>query len=121
MPFKNNQNDTINLANAIAAGFNFYFNYTGNVSCLEFTTGLDNQSNTVWDFQSCTEMVFPYCSNGILDMFFPTQWNLTANNEMCFSQYNVTPRINWEAYHYGEKSRQLKSHSNIVFSNGGIY
>lgn len=60
------------LLQALAAAVLVYYNYTGSVSCLnvsvDATGSLGEQG---WDFQACTEMVMPMCTNGVEDMFPP--------------------------------------------------
>ncbi|KAF5927066.1 hypothetical protein HPG69_018332 [Diceros bicornis minor] len=88
--------DTQLLQNIFQA-LNVYYNYSG---------------------QACTEMVMPFCSNGIDDMFEPHSWNLQEFSDDCFKQWGVRPRPSWITTMYGGKN--ISSHTNIIFSNGDL-
>lgn len=69
--------------------------------------------------KTCTEFVFPSCSNGTTDMFEAEPWDELAYNKECEKDYKVTPKSEWPLYNYGGSLNDLKYHSNIIFSNGG--
>ncbi|NXV51061.1 PCP carboxypeptidase, partial [Uria aalge] len=69
-------------------------------------------------FQACTEMVMPMCTDGVNDMFEPQKWDFEALSEECYRLWGVRPRPSWILSMYGGKN--ISSHSNIVFSNGGL-
>ncbi|NXI68716.1 PCP carboxypeptidase, partial [Anseranas semipalmata] len=69
-------------------------------------------------FQVCTEMVMPMCTDGVNDMFEPQKWDFDALSEECFRLWGVRPRPSWILSMYGGKN--ISSHSNIIFSNGGL-
>ncbi|KAJ8297981.1 hypothetical protein KUTeg_024512 [Tegillarca granosa] len=77
---------------------NLYYNYTGYTKCLD------------------VEMVMPMCSNGKTDMFQPSPWNFEEYSKACYQRWKVYPRKNWIRQQYLGKN--LKSTSNIIFSNG---
>ncbi|XP_073937888.1 lysosomal Pro-X carboxypeptidase isoform X2 [Castor canadensis] len=110
--------DSLMLENIFQA-LNVYYNYSGQVKCLNMseiaTSSLGSQG---WSYQACTEMVMPFCSNGVDDMFEPQQWNLKKFSDDCFSQWHVRPRPSWITTMYGGKN--ISSHTNIVFSNGDL-
>ena len=51
--------------------------------------------------QTCTEMVFPMCSNGIDDMFEPEAWDYEAYRKSCYEQFKIYPRREWETINFG--------------------
>ncbi|XP_051004913.1 lysosomal Pro-X carboxypeptidase isoform X2 [Acomys russatus] len=71
-----------------------------------------------WPIKACTEMVMPFCTNGVGDMFEPSLWDLEKFSDDCFNQWGVKPRPHWMTTLYGGKN--ISSHSNIVFSNGDL-
>ncbi|XP_020373927.2 lysosomal Pro-X carboxypeptidase isoform X2 [Rhincodon typus] len=107
------------LLQNIFKAVNIYYNYTGNVACLNIsqtaTSSLDDRG---WDYQTCTEMVMPSCSDGINDMFEPMPWDLQSYSDNCKKDWGLLPRPQWMTTVYGGKN--ISSHSNIVFSNGGL-
>jgi lysosomal Pro-X carboxypeptidase len=115
--------DPIDLLRAVYNGVNVYQNYTGQTRCLDI--GSDVDANTVdmvaWTYQTCTEFVFPMCSNGKNDMFQPAKWDPRANSLACFNQFQTAPRAEWPSIGYGVSVADFKSFSNIIFSNGGFY
>lgn len=103
------------LISGLAKALQVYYNYTGQISC--FSLSSSGPIETLgWFYQSCTEMVMPFCTNGITDMFQPSSWNFTKYSLTCYEAWKVYPRKNWIKTYYGGKN--IESASNIVFSNG---
>ncbi|CAG0879563.1 unnamed protein product [Darwinula stevensoni] len=101
------------LNHAIQVGFN----YTGKKNCLEYRDAdMHGLSTQGWDYQACTEMVMPMCSDGIHDMFEPEAWDYGQFAKNCQKLFGTVPRPYMVPIIYGGKD--LKYASNIVFSNG---
>ena len=77
-------------------GVSVYFNYTGEAKCLNLGQEDDIGGNTatatdrlpapgagMWSYQSCTEMVMPFCFDGENDMFEKQEWDLEAYSKQC--------------------------------------
>ncbi|KAF4525168.1 hypothetical protein B566_EDAN014759 [Ephemera danica] len=96
-----------------------YFNFTGTASCLN----VDDQAGPNlgvdgWDYQACTEMVMPMCSDGEKDMFEPQKWDLVKYVKDCKSKFwGVEPQPQLVPLRYGGLDLASAS-SNIIFSNG---
>ncbi|XP_031243250.1 lysosomal Pro-X carboxypeptidase isoform X1 [Mastomys coucha] len=113
-----NVSDTVLVQNIFQA-LNVYYNYSGQAKCLNISqTSTSSLGSMGWNFQACTEMVMPICSNGIDDMFEPFLWDLESYSNDCFNQWGVRPRPHWMITMYGGKN--ISSHSNIIFSNGDL-
>ncbi|KAJ8280669.1 hypothetical protein GJAV_G00057550 [Gymnothorax javanicus] len=109
----------LQLLHGISQAVKVYFNYTGNTQCLNMSqTATKNLGNKGWDYQACTEMVMPMCTDGVQDMFEPQDWDFGAFAEECQALFGVRPRSDWADTVYGGKN--IKSHTNIIFSNGGL-
>jgi len=109
--------DDLTLLKALAQSINVYMNGTGQATCFDWQqSATGNLGEQGWNFQACTEMVMPFCSNGIDDFFEAQSWNLTSITQSCQSTYGVTPRPRWIETQYGGKD--LAGSSNIIFSNG---
>ncbi|XP_069495981.1 lysosomal Pro-X carboxypeptidase [Ambystoma mexicanum] len=107
------------LLKNIFKAVNVYYNYTGNTQCLNISQAATvSLGDRGWSYQACTEMVMPICSNGIKDMFEPLPWDFKSYADDCFKQWGVIPRLTWITTEFGGKN--ISSHSNIVFSNGGL-
>lgn len=108
--------DDDRLLLGINGGLNVFHNNSGQRQCFSFAQhssgGLGDDG---WNFQACTEMTMPMCSNGT-DMFEVQTWNFSAFAESCHAQFGVRSRIDWATINYGGKN--LNAASNIVFSNG---
>ncbi|XP_014462073.2 lysosomal Pro-X carboxypeptidase [Alligator mississippiensis] len=110
--------DKLLLQNIFQA-VNIYYNYSGVASCLNIShTATKNLGEVGWYYQACTEMVMPMCTDGVNDMFEPQKWDFQAFSEECFKLWGVRPRPSWITSVYGGKN--ISSHSNIIFSNGGL-
>ncbi|NXF85330.1 PCP carboxypeptidase, partial [Eubucco bourcierii] len=110
--------DKLLLQNVFQA-VNLYYNYSGGASCLDMSeTATKSLGQLGWYYQACTEMVMPMCTDGINDMFEPQKWDFDALSEECYRLWGVRPRPSWILSMYGGKN--ISSHSNIVFSNGGL-
>ncbi|XP_005074170.1 lysosomal Pro-X carboxypeptidase [Mesocricetus auratus] len=113
-----NVSDTVLLQNIFKA-LNVYYNYSGQAQCLSISqTATPSLGSTGWSYQSCTEMVMPFCANGVDDMFESYVWDFERFSDDCFNQWGVKPRPNWITTLYGGKN--ISSHSNIIFSNGDL-
>ena len=111
----------IDVLRAVYSGINVYLNFTGSTPCCDIDS--DINSNTVnmvsWNYQTCTEFVFPMCSTGKKDMFEPQKWDFSTYSVTCYDQFKTLPRSEWPAVNYGVDVADIKSYSNIIFSNGG--
>ncbi|XP_050520084.1 lysosomal Pro-X carboxypeptidase [Daktulosphaira vitifoliae] len=114
---KNSHSDDYTLLKTVFQGLGVYFNFTGSTQCLNVNnSATPNLSYKGWDYQSCTEMVMPMCSNGIKDIFENSPWNISEYTQQCFNKYGVRPALNTIEKIYGGKN--LNGVSNIIFSNG---
>ncbi|KAK3100015.1 hypothetical protein FSP39_013477 [Pinctada imbricata] len=105
------------LLTATFEALNYYYNYTGTTKCLNFDQEATQDLGTMgWDYQACTEMVMPTCTDGKSDMFEPSPWNFSQYADDCYKKWKVRPDLNWVTTHYGGKD--LSEASNIIFSNG---
>ncbi|XP_057864866.2 uncharacterized protein LOC131072648 [Cryptomeria japonica] len=74
-----------------------------------------------WDWQTCTEMVFPWSDPPGTTMFPPYFFHIKAYSRDCYLKYGVVPRQHWATIEFGghDIKRVLKDFgSNIIFSNG---
>jgi len=92
-----------------------YFNFTGDAKCLNLAEE-DDIGADMWNYQACSEMVMPFCFNGINDMFEPSKWDIREFAKSCERDWKVVPRPNMANLMYG--GRNLDAASNIIFSNG---
>lgn len=107
------------LLYGVAQAAKVYYNFTGSSPCLNTSqTATSSLGSLGWFYQSCTEMVMPMCTDGVHDMFEPEEWNFQAFAEECNAVFGVRPRADWADAVYGGK--EIASHSNIIFSNGGL-
>ncbi|XP_053417134.1 lysosomal Pro-X carboxypeptidase isoform X2 [Nycticebus coucang] len=113
-----NVSDSLMMQNIFQA-LNIYYNYSGEAQCLNVSaTTTSSLGSLGWSYQACTEIVMPFCTNGIDDMFEPHAWNLKEFSDECFKQWGVRPSPSWITTTYGGKN--INSHTNIVFSNGEL-
>lgn len=107
------------LLQGVSRAAKVYYNYTGSSSCLNISqTATASLGALGWFYQACTEMVMPMCTDGVQDMFEPEEWNFEAFSDECKAMFGVRPRADWAGTVYGAKD--IASHSNIIFSNGGL-
>ncbi|XP_002401170.4 lysosomal Pro-X carboxypeptidase-like [Ixodes scapularis] len=106
------------IVDAVSQVVNIFFNTTGTRQCNDINAFHDvlNSVLIAWDFQGCTELVMPTCSDGLTDMFYPLIWNVTETIQDCQQRFNVTPDLYKAVMTYG--GRNMESASNIIFSNG---
>ncbi|XP_033743096.1 lysosomal Pro-X carboxypeptidase-like [Pecten maximus] len=109
--------DGVPLIQALSSAVKVYYNYTGQAKCLNVNqNAVGSLGDQLWGYQACTEMVMPSCSNGVTDMFEPTTYNFSLVSDACFKQFKIRPRKSWVITEYLGKN--LKTASNIIFSNG---
>lgn len=117
--FKNPDVSDAQLLQNIFQALNVYYNYSGQARCLNISeTSTRSLGSLGWSYQACTEMVMPFCTNGVDDMFEPSSWDLQEFSDGCFRQWGVRPRPSWITTMYGGKN--ISSHTNIIFSNGDL-
>ncbi|XP_055351544.1 lysosomal Pro-X carboxypeptidase-like [Paramacrobiotus metropolitanus] len=106
---------------AVFKAVSVYYNYSGQATgCFNIS---DSSSGTAlgdiqWDYQACSEMVIPDCSDGKKDMFYYRPWNLTEYSDSCQKTFNVRPDTRLAIREYGGDN--LQAYSNIIFSNGNL-
>ncbi|XP_075707502.1 lysosomal Pro-X carboxypeptidase [Rhinoderma darwinii] len=111
--------DDKELLQNLFQAINVYYNYTGNTPCLNTSqTAVGSLDDLGWSYQACTEMVMPFCSDGVTDMFEPQTWNFEAFSDECYKQWGIRPRPEWITSMYGGKN--ISAASNIIFSNGDL-
>ncbi|XP_069825817.1 lysosomal Pro-X carboxypeptidase [Dendropsophus ebraccatus] len=116
---KNPNLDDKELLQNLFQAINVYYNYTGNTPCLNTSqTAVGSLDDLGWSYQACTEMVMPFCSDGVTDMFEPQTWNFEAFSDDCYKQWGIRPRPKWITSVYGGKN--ITAASNIIFSNGDL-
>lgn len=118
-----NRTYPIDTLKAIYNGVNVYLNYTGGLKCVNINDDIDSDTVNMisWTYQTCTEFVFPMCSNGKTDMFEAKEWNLSEYASSCMKQFSGTvPKSEWPVINYGVSIEDLKSYTNIIFSNGDL-
>ncbi|KAI3384049.1 hypothetical protein SNEBB_004123 [Seison nebaliae] len=109
-----------NVLEAIANGIFIYTNYSGGAGkCFNYTdSNPSGLGDDAWDYQSCTEIVMPMCSNGSSDMFEPIEWDFQKYSEECQRKWEIIPDPDWLRLEFGGKD--LSPYSNIFFSNGDL-
>eukprot|EP00033_Pygsuia_biforma_P000469 GCRY01000555.1.p1 GENE.GCRY01000555.1~~GCRY01000555.1.p1 ORF type:complete len:498 (-),score=114.63 GCRY01000555.1:77-1513(-) len=96
-----------------------YYNTTGEMKCFNTSTPVSPTLGMgAWDYQACTEMVFPTSQDGVRDFFYPPEpWSLAAYTKQCL-QTGTTPRPLEALDMYGGK--KLAGVTQIIFSNGEL-
>ncbi|OQV22879.1 Lysosomal Pro-X carboxypeptidase [Hypsibius exemplaris] len=106
---------------AVYKGISVYYNYTGQVKdCFNISDSSTGTAlgDTQWDYQACSELVMPDCTDGKTDMFYYRPWNISEYNRECHKNFAVKPDPSLAIREYG--GRDLVAHSNIIFSNGKL-
>nr|XP_027201266.1 lysosomal Pro-X carboxypeptidase-like [Dermatophagoides pteronyssinus] len=70
-----------------------------------------------WDFQTCTELALPLCSDGVNDMFELSEWKMEQFSNDCHKKYGINPDPHKPLRIFGGKNIQHTA-TNIIFSNG---
>nr|XP_039263867.1 lysosomal Pro-X carboxypeptidase-like [Styela clava] len=109
----------IELLNQVREAAGVFYNYSGQSDCFsldsEASPGL---SAGLWYYQTCTEMVMPFCADGFNDMFKPAKWTIEDFTKECQKKFGTTPRPVWPILQFG--GRDWSQESNIIFSNGKL-
>ncbi|XP_058444592.1 lysosomal Pro-X carboxypeptidase [Malaya genurostris] len=108
----------LELISRLQEAVSIYSNYTGKTKCLDISSSYDSSmGDKGWEFQTCTEMMMPMCSEGTgKDMFPKKPWDEKKFSDDCFKKFGVRPKSNVAFTMYG--GLYLDGVSNIVFSNG---
>lgn len=114
---KNSGNGDKNLIKELTKGLSVYFNHSKALKCLYLPKD-GKEFLGAWNYQSCTEMAYPLCSDGKHDMFYRSNWDIKGVSEVCKRTWQVKPDLTRIKLQYG--NRDIAEHSNIVFSNGDM-
>ncbi|GAB1607043.1 dipeptidyl peptidase 2-like [Argonauta hians] len=68
-----------------------------------------------WDYQLCNDLMPPTGSNNVTDMFPVLPFNEEIRKAYCMKKWGRTPSYDWDYW-----GQDLKTTSNIVFSNGDL-
>eukprot|EP01091_Cochliopodium_minus_P011042 TRINITY_DN3063_c0_g1_i1.p1 TRINITY_DN3063_c0_g1~~TRINITY_DN3063_c0_g1_i1.p1 ORF type:complete len:493 (+),score=126.84 TRINITY_DN3063_c0_g1_i1:2-1480(+) len=106
---------TTQFVEALAAGMQSFFNYSGNAKCLNVNTDVPNWGVCCgWNYLACTEIYLPFAQRG---MWYPeTTWNVTSDKLGCVQEFGVGLRPNWGKIGFG--GFNITTATNILFSNG---
>ncbi|CAI9738467.1 dipeptidyl peptidase 2-like [Octopus vulgaris] len=72
-------------------------------------------ASVAWDFQLCGDLAPPTGTNNVTDMFPVLPFNDKIRDYYCQKVWNTVPTYDWEYW-----GQDLKTTSNIVFSNGDL-
>ncbi|EEF38691.1 lysosomal pro-X carboxypeptidase, putative [Ricinus communis] len=89
-------------------------------SCHDIFT-LELSNNGSWDWQTCTEMVFPIGYGDNETMFQPSPFDINNYKKECLQVFGIKPRPHWVTTEFG--GHDIKTvlgnfASNIIFANG---
>ena len=105
------------LLTDLANGLSVYFNRSKSLKCLHLPKN-GKEFLGSWNYQSCTEMLYPLCSDGVHDMYYKSSWDINGMAKICEKTWGVKPDTSRIKLQYGD--HDISEHSNIVFTNGDM-
>lgn len=101
----------------LANGLFVYFNHSKTLKCLHLPKD-GKEFLGSWNYQSCTEMLYPLCSDGVHDMYYQSSWDVDGMSKVCTKTWGAQPDLSRVKLQYGD--RDISEHSNILFINGNM-
>ena len=114
---KDVKTDERKLITDLANGLSAYFNHSKSLKCLHLPKN-GKEFLGAWNYQSCTEMLYPLCSDGVRDMYYESSWDVKSMEEICEKTWGAKPDLSRVKLQYGD--RDISENSNIVFTNGDM-
>ena len=117
--YTNDHDGQMQLLTDMESMISIFYNATQDTMCYDLNQSVNNETTydgNAWDFQWCTELMMPQSQNGVNDMFFVDEFNVTQQVENCRVSWNVTSKPLWATIEWG--AYNIHAASNIVFSNG---
>ena len=119
--------DNFTLIQGLGELAGVWYNFTNDTSCYNLG-GLDDEQELsdsdwvgiAWNYLYCTVIFMPQGQDGINDMFWMAEVNITAEMESCKNAYGIDSRIDWAVQNYGGRLVGKDGVGNIVFSNGKL-
>lgn len=105
------------MLSTLYRAINVYTNYTGKANCTFTKNTAPSLGDEGWDYQACTEMVMPMCTDGRNDMFEPATWNFEDYNNTCFKKYSVSSQPYLACQQYGCKNLDTVTNINFRYIN----
>ncbi len=77
---KDVKRDGRELITDLADALSVYFNHSKSLKCLHLPRS-GKEFLGAWNYQSCTEMLYPLCSDGVNDMYYKSSWDVIESSE----------------------------------------
>ena len=114
---KDVKRDGRELITDLADALSVYFNHSKSLKCLHLPRN-GKEFLGAWNYQSCTEMLYPLCSDGVNDMYYKSSWDVNSMAKICEKTWGAKPDLSRVKLQYGD--RDISEHSNIAFINGDM-
>ncbi|GAB9469914.1 hypothetical protein Gpo141_00007176 [Globisporangium polare] len=105
------------LMTAFRESASVFLNSSQHETCLSPAPSNASVLASFFDYIACAELFMPMSSDGVHDVFPPTDIDLVHDDARCFATWGVHLRVDWGSTQYGGVDA-LRKASNIVFSNG---
>lgn len=109
------------LFEALRDSIEYYYSFNKSACNDIYEDSSSDEDMSGWDILACGDQAMPMRTDGVKDMYYPSEFDYDAYSQECWNTYKVRPDYDFTLNHFGGVTdKEYLSSSRIVFTNGGL-